>query len=178
MPGPLRVLFVTSECTPWSKTGGLADVSAALPAALRALGADVRIMTPAYPSVPVHNAPEFAQIPATARFPPARLLASTLPNGVPALVLDCPQLYARGGGPYQSDDGAPWPDNAQRFAQLCRVAAVGARIDCIDVASRRRALQRLAGGSGSRTLRFGPGRAPPTVLTIHNLAFQALFPPA
>src|SRR5258706_13321552 len=103
MTGPLRVLFVTSECTPWSKTGGLAYCSAALPAALRALGAAVRIITPAYPSVPVHNAREFAQIPATPRFPPALLPAPTFPNGVPARVLDSPPLYARSGGPYQSD---------------------------------------------------------------------------
>jgi starch synthase len=177
MTGPLRVLFVTSECTPWSKTGGLADVSAALPAALRALGADVRIMTPAYPSVPVHNAREFAQIPATARFPPARLLASTLPNGVPVLVLDCPPLYARSGGPYQSDDGAPWPDNAQRFAQLCRVAAELGRastasmwhpdvVHCND----------WQAGLVPAYLRFGPTPRAATVLTIHNLAFQGLFP--
>ena len=44
----MRILFVTSECTPWSKTGGLADVSAALPAALRGLGSDVRVLMPAY----------------------------------------------------------------------------------------------------------------------------------
>ena len=48
MPPPLRILFVTSECAPWIKTGGLADVSAALPPALEACGAEVRVLMPAY----------------------------------------------------------------------------------------------------------------------------------
>ena len=50
-PLPLKVLFVTPECAPWAKTGGLGDVSAALPAALGALGHDVRVLMPAYRSL-------------------------------------------------------------------------------------------------------------------------------
>jgi len=172
-----RVLFVTSECTPWSKTGGLADVSASLPAALRALGADVRILMPAYSGVPVHEAESVAHWAATARFPAARLLATRLPNGPPAFLVDCPLLYARRGGPYQSDTNEDWGDNAVRFAQLCRVAAglgQGALaawrphvVHCNDWQS----------GPAIAMLRFAPADHAATVMTVHNLAFQGLFPP-
>ena len=52
----MRVLFVTPECAPLTKTGGLGDVSAALPAALRAQGIDVRVLLPAYPAMPLSHA--------------------------------------------------------------------------------------------------------------------------
>jgi starch synthase len=172
-----RVLFVTSECTPWSKTGGLADVSASLPAALRALGADVRVLMPAYSGVPAQGAESIAHWPATARFPAARLLSTRLPNGPPALLVDCPLLYARRGGPYQSDANEDWADNALRFAQLCRVAAglgQGALpawrpqvVHCNDWQS----------GPAIAMLHFAPAVHAATVMTVHNLAFQGLFPP-
>ncbi|MBP6035826.1 MAG: glycogen/starch synthase, partial [Azonexus sp.] len=47
----MRILFATSEIAPWVKTGGLGDVAAALPQALRALGADLRVLVPAYPAL-------------------------------------------------------------------------------------------------------------------------------
>jgi starch synthase len=88
---PLRILFATPECTPWVKTGGLADVSAGLPAALEALGHDVRVLLPAYPSVlaaAAHRAP-FFEVPATAHFPACTLHQAPLPSGVPAWLLHC-----------------------------------------------------------------------------------------
>ena len=48
-------------------------------------------------------------------FPLARLLSGTMANGVPLLVLDCPVLYQRVGGPYQTAQGQDWADNAMRF---------------------------------------------------------------
>lgn len=171
-----RVLFVTSECTPWSKTGGLADVSASLPAALRALGADVRVLMPAYSGVPAQTADSVAHWPATARLPAARLLSARLPNGPPAFLVDSPLLYARRGGPYQSDANEDWSDNAIRFAQLCRVAAglgQGALaawrpqiVHCNDWQS----------GPAVAMLHFAPAGHAATVMTVHNLAFQGLYP--
>src|SRR3954469_15047167 len=81
MSAALRILFVTSECTPWSKTGGLADVSAALPAALRGPGSDARVLMPAYPSVPLDGARNVKVINASPPLPAARLLQAVLPNG-------------------------------------------------------------------------------------------------
>ncbi len=174
---PLCVLFVSSECAPWSKTGGLADVSAALPAALRTHGVDVRVMTPAYQSAPTSEAREAGQFPATAHFPAARLLAAPLPNDVPALLLDCPQFYARDGGPYQNDAGEDWPDNAQRFALLCRIAA---RIAIAGTGSGWRPdvvhCNDWQTGLVPAYLQFATGAHAATVFTIHNLAFQGLFP--
>src|SRR3954469_6357061 len=172
----LRVLFVTSECAPLSKTGGLADVSAALPAALHAQGVDVRVLVPAYGDAGAAPTRALASIPAAGHFPRATLVEAKLPSGVSALLLVCPEFYARNGGPYQNPDGADWPDNALRFGLLSRVAAhaaVGAIpgwvpdvIHCND----------WQAGLAPAYLRYLPGAHAASVFTIHNLAFQGIFP--
>jgi starch synthase len=172
----LRVLFVTSECTPFSKTGGLADVSAALPAALRAEGVDVRVLVPAYGDAAAQTSRTIATLPADGNFPRAMLVDAKLPSAVPALLLVCPELYARNGGPYQNSDGADWPDNAVRFGLLSRVAALAAVgaipgwtpdvIHCND----------WQAGLVPAYLRSMPAAHAATVFTIHNLAFQGIFP--
>ena len=113
----MRVLFATSEVTPLIKTGGLADVSAALPAALHGMGVDVRILLPGYPQVlkALPHLQTATEIPIQPNFPAARLLAGSLPNGVMLLVIECAELYKRGGGAYQDEHGLDWPDNALRF---------------------------------------------------------------
>jgi len=122
----LRVLFATPEAGPFVKTGGLGDVAGALPAALRALGADVRLLMPAYRGVAAKlgTTREIGQLPRTAGAPPARVLEGTAPNGVPVLLVDCPVFFDRPGGPYQDDDGGDYVDNAFRFGLLSRVAAL------------------------------------------------------
>jgi starch synthase len=176
----LRILFATPECAPWVKTGGLADVSAALPAALEGLGHDVCVILPAYPSVleaAAYRRP-FVEIPATAHFPACTVHQSPLPSGVPAWLIHCPELFERDGGPYQDRDGRDWDDNAQRFGQLARVAALLAGdanpldwrpdvLHCNDWQT----------GLASAYLHFAGGARAATVMTIHNLAFQGLFPP-
>src|SRR5688572_20113992 len=95
----MRILFVTPECAPLTKTGGLGDVSAALPAALRTLGHEVRILIPGYDEVLARR-----------------------PDPEEFFVLDRPELYRRDGGPYQDAAGENWPDNPLRFGALCRAA--------------------------------------------------------
>src|SRR6185436_18691694 len=80
-------------------------------------------LTPLYGSMPQATRREVAKLPPLAALPEARIVEAELPGGVPALLLDCPRLYERPGGPYQDATGAEWPDNAQRFAQLARAAA-------------------------------------------------------
>src|SRR3989338_4073893 len=122
----LKVLFATSEAAPLIKTGGLGDVSGALPAALRAIGVDVRILLPGYKQViaQLGQHETVATFDSLAGFPPARLLSGTMAHDVPLLVLDCPVLYRRDGGPYQNAGGHDWADNALRFGLLSKVAAV------------------------------------------------------
>lgn len=181
MPAPLKVLFVTSEIYPLIKTGGLADVSGALPLALQALDTDVRVLVPGYPTL-LRQLPD-VQLVATldALLPEAgtvRLLSATLPGTkLPVLVLDCPQLYDRpGGGPYLAPDGYDWPDNPLRFGLLSRAGALLASaatplswqpdiVHCNDWQSGLiPALLHYAGGTHARS-----------VLSIHNLAFQGNF---
>jgi starch synthase len=174
----MRVLYVTSEVYPFAKTGGLADVSAALPAALRELGIDVRLLVPGYKQA-IEQVPD--QQGALRLGNPlgcgdVRLLEAHLPQtDVPVWLVDCPALYDRSGGLYQSETGAEWPDNSLRFALLNHVAAALANgsvrawvPDLIHANDWHAGLVPLLLASGSRP-------RPATLFTIHNLAYQGLF---
>jgi starch synthase len=177
---PLRILFATPECAPWVKTGGLADVSAALPAALEALGHDVRVLLPAYRSVlaaALHRR-AFLELPATAHFPACTLHQAPLPSGVPAWLVDCPELFERDGGPYQDRAGRDWADNALRFGQLARVAALlSGGSNPLDWRPHVLQCNDWQTGLAPAYLHFAGGARAATVMGIHNLAFQGLFPP-
>jgi starch synthase len=177
---PLRILFATPECAPWVKTGGLADVSAALPAALEALGHDVRVLLPAYPPVleAAAHRRAFLELPATAHFPACTVHQSPLPSGVPAWLVNCPELFERDGGPYQDREGTDWEDNARRFGQLSRVAALLAG-DANPLDWRPQVLHcnDWQTALAPAYLHFAGGARAATVMSIHNLAFQGLFPP-
>jgi starch synthase len=175
----MKVLFATPEIAPLIKTGGLADVSGALPAALRAIGVDVRVLVPGYTPVlaqlPQHSV--VAHFDGLPGFPPARLLAGETENDVPLLVLDCPSLYQREGGPYQDMDGRDWPDNALRFGLLSKVAAIlGSGAPPLDWKPELVHCNDWQTGLVPAYLRFAEGV--PSVMTIHNLAFQGIFPPS
>ena len=173
---PLKVLFITPECAPLVKTGGLGDVSAALPAALRQAGVDARVLLPGY--LPVLAASRGARELATLDVlgHSVRILDAKLPSGVPLLVADCPALYARGGGPYQADDGEDWEDNALRFGVLSKLAAMLGtaasalkwRPDVVHCNDWPTALAPVY-------LHFAPDRRAASLVTIHNLAFQGSY---
>lgn len=173
------VLFVTSECAPLVKTGGLGDVAGSLPAALAQHSADIRILLPGYRGVlrSVKTARELVRFAADAQFPECRLLDGGTLRGVPLLVLDCPQMFDRDGSPYQDALNRDWADNASRFGLFCRVAAdlcTGQPVQgwqpqlahCNDWQS----------GLVPAYLRFRTGHDTRTLFTIHNLAYQGLFP--
>lgn len=176
----LRVLFVASEIFPMAKTGGLADVGAALPGALSRLGIDVRLLMPGYPGareqlVAAHVAADLGEVlPGVA----ARLVSGWSPDsGLPGWLVDCPALYHRPGTLYQDPEGRDWPDNALRFGLLCHVAAllgsgragVDWRPDVVHANDWHTGLVPLLLGQ------TGPER-PRTVFTVHNAAFQGNFP--
>jgi starch synthase len=169
----MRVLFVTPECAPLTKTGGLGDVSAALPAALRAQGVDVRTMLPAYREVlvAVPEARECARV---------RVLQTDVRilEAGDCLFVDCPELYARPGGPYQDAAGEDWPDNPLRFGVLARVAALlGTAASPLEWRPEVIHCNDWPTGLVPVYLHSERERAA-TVLTVHNLAFQGLFEPS
>jgi starch synthase len=181
----LRVLFITSEVYPLCKTGGLGDVSAALPAALRSLHIDVRLLLPGYPQVlaGVKYKSKVAEFSELQQFPPANLLSGRLSlsksERIPVYVIDCPGLFQREGGPYRDTLGRDWPDNALRFGLLSKIGAILASdaspihwhphlAHCNDWQS----------GLTPAYLHFHEGKKKAaTVMTIHNLAYQGIFPP-
>ena len=175
-PAPLSILFATSEMAPWVKTGGLGDVAAALPAALRRLGHDVRVLLPAYPALHAAfpDAAAVAELPALAPALPACRLLAAEADGLPLLLLDCPVLFGRPGNPYLDGQGHDWPDNAIRFGLLSRVAArlgqaaspLGWQPDVVQVNDWQTAL-------APAWLHYEGGAA--SVVTVHNIAFQGCF---
>jgi len=171
------VLSVASECAPLVKTGGLADVVGALPAAIAAQGVVMKTLLPGYPAVmaALKDAQEVAAW-GDMFGGPVRLLAATS-AGLDLLVLDAPHLFDRAGNIYLGPDGKDWPDNPQRFAALCRVAARIAR----DGADGWRP-DILHGHDWQAGLMGEYLRAQktetPTILTIHNIAFHGLAEPS
>ena len=166
----MRVLSVASECVPFIKTGGLADVVGALPGALAEHGVDMRVLLPGYEAVIAALGPHAAIAEEDDLFGgPARLLLGE-GAGLPLYVLDAPHLFARDGGPYLAPDGGDWPDNPQRFAALSWVAAFIARAGAGDW--RPQVLHGhdwQAGLAPTYLSQMGGGAA--TILTVHNIAF-------
>ena len=179
-PNQLRVLFATSECAPLVKTGGLGDVSAALPTALVALGIDARILLPGYREVLARlpGCREIARIASSADLPAASLLQGRIDSGVPLYILDCAALYDRPGRPYQDQTGSDWGDNALRFGLLSRAAALLGSADS-PLAWHPQVLHcnEWQTGLAPAYLHHASGARAATLLTIHNLGFQGIFGP-
>jgi starch synthase len=175
----MRVLFVTSEAFPLMKTGGLGDVCGSLPPALAALGVDVRVLMPAYPEA-LAAAGKTRPV-ARLALPPdgaeATLLEGRLPGTkVRVWLLDHPPSFDRPGNPYTAPDGHGWADNAQRFARLSR-AAVALALGQSKIPWRPNVVHGHDWQTGLvAALLEGERERPATVFTIHNLAYQGLFP--
>ena len=177
-----RVLQVSAEVFPLVKTGGLADVAGAMPAALRQAGADVRLLLPGLPAI--RAALAGARSVGTLAPPwggePATLLLGTLLGGS-AYVIEHSALYDRPGNPYHDAQHHAYADNHRRFALLGLVAArlaegldrawtpqvVHSHDWHAGLAPAYLAFSREAGRSNTRS-----------VFTVHNLAYQGLFPAA
>ena len=172
----LRVLAVASECFPLVKTGGLADVVGALPAALAPQGIAVTTLIPGYPAV-LAAVPKARAVLALPELfgGPARLLRATH-AGLDLLLLDAPHLFARAGNPYLAPDGAPWADNALRFAALSAAAAMVATGAAKGLAFDAVHAHDWQAGLTGAYLRLNHASRLPLVFTIHNLAFQGQYP--
>lgn len=180
MPPPPSVLFVASECAQFVKAGGLGDVVAALPAALRARGHDARIVIPRYDVIPTQGLvkhPTPLGVPLGAGDAWCAVFETRLPGtDVPVYLLDHEQMFGRG---YLYDPPGTWArDNLIRFALLSRGALqlckyLGWVPDVLHVHDWPTALVPVYLNTIEAHGLLGRSAS---VLTIHNLAHQAKFP--
>jgi starch synthase len=169
----MKILSVTSEIYPLVKTGGLADVAGSLPLALQQYGVETKTLLPGYPVVmeSVARGPRLADLDVLGQ---GVGLISARHEDLELLILDCPALFYRQGGPYIDENGVDHADNWKRFATLSKVAAQiaggllpGWQPDVVHTHDWQSALT-------SAYLRAS-GIDVPSLLTIHNLAFQGQF---
>lgn len=175
----MKVLHAAAEVFPLVKTGGLADVLGALPEALIAAGADVRLVLPGLPAILKGMDALQVVCDLGAVFGAGRVtlrLGRMAHNQVAAYVIDAPYLYQRPGNPYLASDGSEWPDNLQRFALLGWIAAhlAAGELDpdwTPDVLHAHDWHAAMA----CAYVDCHPATRAATVYTIHNLAYQGLF---
>jgi len=171
----MRVLMTAAELFPYVKVGGLADVMGALPQALDALGADVRLLLPAYPALKdalPHLKPAL-EIPDLLGAGKARLLLGRTDEGTRIYLLDAPPLFDRPGGPY--DDGLG--DSQLRFGALSWASAHLARFG--DGAGWKPQVLHAHDWQAALApayLALGGAPRPASVITIHNIAYQGSYP--
>jgi len=171
-----KILFVTSEAHPLIKTGGLADVSGSLPKALAELSQDIRLIMPNYQALKSTGDVRYV---CSLRVDNknVNILETRVPDSqVIACLVDYPGFFNYPGNPYVDEQGNAWANNAERFALFCRIAVEVAMdrayqdwkpdiVHCNDWQS----------GLVPALLSLEQGR-PATVFTIHNMAYQGLFP--
>jgi len=176
----MKVLHVAAEVFPLVKTGGLADVAAALPVALAGQGADVRLLLPGLPQVldAVLHARLVQDIGPCFGAAKVRLLLGRMPGTrLPVYLVDAPYLYRREGGPYQAADGSEWPDNLRRFGLLGWVGAHLAAGELDDAWTPD--IVHAHDWHAAMTCAYmnqHPPTAAASVFTVHNLAYQGVFP--
>jgi starch synthase len=176
----MRVLSVASECVPFVKTGGLADVVGALPLAMGGQGVDMRVLLPGYPQVMAALGKTREVMEDKTLFGgPGRVLSGRA-KGIDLLVLEADHLFGREGTPYLGPDGEDWDDNPERFAALSWIAA---RIAAEGTANGKPGGWHpdIAHGHDWQA-GFMPyylkkrGVAVPCIFTIHNIAFHGSAP--
>ncbi|CAG9461329.1 unnamed protein product [Pedinophyceae sp. YPF-701] len=185
LPAHLRtmnIVFVSSEVAPWSKTGGLADVMGSLPEALAARGHRVMVVTPRYNGVPEEAEPSGTVADAQGADVHYSVLQK---DGVDYVFVDHPS-FSRPGGLY-GDVFGPFGDNQWRYKTLC-LAALEAPLlldvpgrgrygeDCVFVANDWHAAM-VPVYLAAKYRAHGVYQSARSILAIHNLRHQGVFPP-
>lgn len=178
-PPGLSILMIASEAHPFAKTGGLAEVAAALPDALVRLGHRVTLVLPRYRGIEVAGAPsQVASFQLGDRIQRVVYRTTDTSGGVTVVLVDVPELFDRHGGLYNVN-GVDYPDNAWRFAVFCRAALEYARLR----GERPSIIHAHDWQTGLvpvyQKMLFSPDPVVggvPAIFTIHNLAFQGVFP--
>jgi starch synthase len=178
----MHIVFAASECAPWAKTGGLADVVSGLPRALAELGHKVSVFIPYYrqvakavPKPPIVLESVTIPFPSYNRF--VRILDGGVAERVQTYLVDCPELFDREG--FYGTPSGDYPDNAERFGLLSRAVIEASKVievpDVFHVHDWQTAILAVLLRS---TYFFDPVfRHVPAVLTIHNAGYQGWFPP-
>src|SRR5580698_8148497 len=178
----MHIVFAASECTPWAKTGGLADVVSALPKTLVKMGHRISTFLPYYrqvakaaPDAPVVLQSVTIPFPTYNRF--VRILDGGLVDGVQNYFVDCPELFDREA--FYATPSGDYPDNAERFGLLSRAVIEASKVlgvpDIFHVHDWQTAMLAVM----LRSIYFFDPvlRHVPAVLTIHNAGYQGWFPP-
>ena len=176
----MHIAFVASECVPFSKTGGLADVVGALPRALAAAGHEVSIYLPRYRLTRITDERTVVQsitVPFDDQYRFCSILTGAGYPGVRFYFVDYPPFFDRDG--LYGTAAGDFPDNAERFALFCRAVLEGSKIlgvpdifHCHDWQSALvPILLRTQYAEDPAFLNTG------LVFTIHNMGYQGLFPP-
>jgi starch synthase len=178
----MNIVFVASECSPWAKTGGLADVVTGLSKTLAKMGHKVTVYIPYYRQVAkAASKPKVALESVTIPFSDynrfARILDGGNANGVQTYFIDCPELFDREN--FYATPSGEYPDNDERFGAFCRAVIEATKILGIPDVFHVHDWQASMVSVFLRSLYyFDPVfRHVPTVLTIHNAGYQGWFPP-
>ncbi len=171
----IDVLSIASEAYPLIKTGGLADVVGALPAALAPHGVAMRVLLPGYPAVmsAIEGGREVHAW--TDLFGSWGRLVAGRAGGLDVIALDAPHLFDRPGNPYSQPGGADWPDNWQRFAAL---SFAGYELGRGVVDGYQPQILHCHDWQAAMVPAYAAYNAPiaaKTILTVHNIAFQGRY---
>ena len=171
----LKQLSVASECAPFVKTGGLADVVGALGPVMGQHGVECRVLLPLYRQI-AHLADDASEVLSFGSLfgGPVRVLAKK-DSGIDLLLIDAPHLYDRPGQIYLNENGVDWADNHLRFGLL---SWVGAEIGHTGIDGWQPDVIHAHDWQAGLTPVYAKQRGAdvPCVLTIHNIAFQGNFP--
>ncbi|HTP65001.1 MAG TPA: glycogen synthase GlgA [Geobacteraceae bacterium] len=177
----MKILFIASEVAPFAKTGGLADVTGSLPLELKRLGHDVRIIIPFYKTVAkgdflIRKIRKSIEVPLGGSLHKG-LLRHTLLADIPVYLLENKEFFSR--DQLYGTSAADYPDNPLRFAFFCRgvldlLKRMDYRPDVLHCHDWQTALVPI-------TMKYEHAGDPfygqtAVIFTIHNLAYQGLFP--
>lgn len=171
-----RIWMVSSECSPWAKSGGLGDAVAALSGELARTGDEVRVFVPGYASVRREDFSHhdgYISVPLGSHDEPAELRSLKTPDGLIVTIVEAPAFFGRPG--FYGEQGQDYPDNDRRFAFFARAVAelaVRGRPDILHVHDWQAALVSFF----ARHVIPWPDRRPGILLTIHNVGYQGSFP--
>jgi len=178
----MNILFASSEVVPFARTGGLADVSAALPAALERLGQNMAVVVPAYKSVfncglaPKDTGVHFP-VPIGDKILPVKIWKSTIPESdVPVYFVQQDEYYNR--NELYTENGSDYNDNSERFIFFCRavmemISVMKLNVDILHSNDWQTGILPAMQSALYRTKTGYENIA--TIHTIHNLAYQGIF---